>query len=50
MLMDSSPREEAYSHQLRKALTLHQEIAGARMRCDLPLSAAPPYNISLAFE
>jgi hypothetical protein len=50
MLMDSSPREEAYSHQLRKALTLRQDIAGARMRCDLPLSAAPPYNISVAVE
>jgi hypothetical protein len=35
MLMDSSPREEAYSHQLRKALTLHQEIAGVADALDI---------------
>jgi len=26
------------------------QIAGARMRCDFPLSAAPPHNISVAIE
>jgi len=30
MSMYSRPREEGESHQLREALTLHQEIAAAR--------------------
>jgi hypothetical protein len=42
MLMDSTAREEADCGR-------HQEIAGARMRCDLPLSAVP-CNVSVAVE
>ena len=49
MLMDSTLREVAWSHQLRNALMLHQEIAAAREVHLAPLPRAiSPSPLSFA--